>query len=49
MSVKVTRMLAYKLYKLQLEENLDLKYQYALKALGFYALYTGLLCYFGYK
>lgn len=47
MSVKVTRMLAYKLYKLQLEENLDLKYQYALKALGFYALYTSLLCYFG--
>lgn len=47
MSVNVTRMLAYKLYKLQLEDNLDLKYQYALKALGFYALYTGILCYFG--
>jgi len=24
-----------------------LKYQYALKALGFYALYTALICYFG--
>lgn len=47
MSIKITRALAYKLYKLRLEENLDLKYQYALKCLGFYALYTALLCYIG--
>ena len=47
LSVNVTRTLAYKLYKLKLEENLDLKYQYALKALGFYALYTASLCYIG--
>lgn len=47
LSVNVTRKLAYKLYKLHLEDNLDLKYQYALKALGFYALYTALICFLG--
>lgn len=47
LSTKITRTLAYKLYKMDLEDNLDLKYQYALKALGFYALYTALLCYIG--
>ena len=47
LSVKVTRYLAFKLYKLELEDDLDLKYQYALKCLGFYALYTACLCYIG--
>lgn len=49
LSVNMTRKIAYKLYKLRLEDNLDLKYQYALKALGFYALYTAILCYIGFS
>lgn len=49
LSVQVTRRLAYKLYKLKLEENLDLKYQYALKALGFYALFTAFVCFIGFQ
>ncbi len=48
LSVKVTRYLALRLYKLVLEDNLDLKYQYALKCLGFYALFTASLCYIGF-
>ncbi len=48
LSVNVTRFLALKLYNLVLEDSLDLKYQYALKCLGFYALFTACLCYIGF-
>lgn len=38
LSLSLTRKIARKLYRLDLPENMDPRYEYALKALGFYAL-----------
>jgi hypothetical protein len=44
MSVAVIRRIAKKLYALDIPQNLDPRYEYNLKPLGFYAITLGLLC-----
>ena len=44
LSVGLTRKIAGRLYQLSLPEVLDPRYEYALKAMGFYALTIALIC-----
>jgi hypothetical protein len=44
LSVRYTRIIAKKLYNLELPEKLDPRYEYNLKPLGFYALTLATLC-----
>ncbi len=44
-SLRVTRAMVLKLYKLQIPEINDPKFEYAVKPLGAFAIFTSLLCF----
>lgn len=44
LSLALTRKIAHSLYRLQIPEVVDPRYEYALKPLGFYALTIGFFC-----
>ena len=44
-SLRVTRAMVLKLYKLQIPEVNDPKFEYAVKPLGAFAIFTSLLCF----